>query len=122
MKAFETKTSTYQEHYKTAMKEIKKAIKRGKLDTWITEYSERRSFLNAPYEVINKLQEEGYDLILSYDSKDNLIAVNISWENSSEGRTGVVTINRKKKTPVQSPNFWKRFNNFFSYWPEDSTM
>ena len=119
MKAYEAKKATYQEQYEKVMQEIKHTIKYGWKGTCIERYGKCSSFLKDPEEVINKLLDEGYDLVLYYDVNGELRAVDISWENSKEGRKGVAKIKKDEKRPVQKTSFWKRLGDFFEPDGED---
>lgn len=120
MKAYEAKKETRQEYYQKIMKRIQGAIKDGRQNTGVNRYgSENYSlFLKDPEEVIERLLEEGYDIILYYNG-DDLISINVSWENAKEGRKGSRTINKKEKAPEPKPGFWKRLCDFLDPEGED---
>lgn len=119
MKSFEAKTATHQENYEKVMKKIKDGIKRGWQSVWVDRYCECKPFLNDPEEVIEKLLENGYDIILHYDDEDDLKSVNISWENSKEGRKGVAKIKKDEKKPEQPKRGFFGWLKGSYYTPED---
>lgn len=121
MKAFEAQKSSKQARYEKIMKEINVSIKEGKNMHTFSSWSYPHLADSFIDEIIEMIQEDGFDVKLYYNVYDQLEHVTISWENSKEGKRGVLTITKKDKTPKEKPSFWKRFCDFFESDGDDGT-
>lgn len=89
MKAFEAKTQTSQAQYEIIMKKINNSITKG--NTYIRIENGKEISEKA----IQKIAKDGFDVEIN----DMSGTIFISWENSEEGRVGVIT---KKVKPVST--------------------
>lgn len=115
MKAFEAQKLTNHARYEKIMKEINNSINQGRSMHTFSIYSHSSIYIKESFidEIVEKILEDGFDVEFYYNVYDQLEYVWISWENSKEGRRGILTKRKQDKEPAKKPSFWERLEDFF---------